>query len=74
VEWVGRNKKAIPEMAVSWVEMGGVHPGWWQPLDWRCSTNKLLRTGDVLPIGPVSVCCFTDIFEFMLISFLFGTG
>jgi hypothetical protein len=24
VEWVWGDKKAIPEMAVSWVEMGGV--------------------------------------------------
>jgi hypothetical protein len=24
VEWSWRNKKSIPEMAVSWVEMGGV--------------------------------------------------
>jgi hypothetical protein len=65
----GTIRKVIAEMAVSSLEMGGVHPGWWQPFGWRCSTNKLLRTGDVLPIGTVSVCCFTDIFEFMVPPF-----
>jgi hypothetical protein len=43
VEWIRTIRRPIVEMAVSWVEMGGV----WGGVD---PAITLLRTGDELPI------------------------
>ena len=62
--------KVIPEMAMSWVEMGGVTAGYWQVME-GCGI-ALVHDKQVmlcrLPL--IFVSCFAVVFEFIVISFL----
>ena len=61
--------RAILEIAVSWVEMGGVNPGEWQVISSRwdgvSQPINVWGTDDCTPIVLGLVPCFIEIFEFI---------